>query len=144
MAFVLPFLVEIESKLLLATEKDIAQDKLRFLFTAPGGIVGNSRWKQIVLELPEVTVIADEAHCVYKIMCPHTLSADSLHERLHHCHILRRIIPKINGSFCTCTRSSPQAFSSSPEWPGNEASCVLALKLWDTNDCCNLPGLLEA
>ena len=40
-----------------------------------------------LLELPEVTVIVDEAHCVYKIMCPHTLSAHSLHERLHHCHI---------------------------------------------------------
>ena len=31
------------SKALLATERDIAQGKLRFLFTAPGAIVGNSR-----------------------------------------------------------------------------------------------------
>ena len=31
------------SKVLLATERDIAQGKLRFLFTAPGAIVGNSR-----------------------------------------------------------------------------------------------------
>ena len=127
--------------MLLATERDIVQDKLRFLCTAPGGIVGNSRWKHILLELPEVTVIVDEAHCVYKIMCPHTLSAHSLHERLHHCHILRRIIQKINVSFCTCTRSSPQAFPSSPKRPGYEARCVLVLKLWDTNDCCNLPAL---
>ena len=37
------------SKALLATEKDIAQGKLRFLFTAPGAIVGDSRWKQILL-----------------------------------------------------------------------------------------------
>ena len=33
------------SKALLATERDIAQGKFRFLFTAPGAIVGNSRWK---------------------------------------------------------------------------------------------------
>ena len=39
------------SKALLATERDIAQGKLRFLFTAPGAILGNSRWKQILLEL---------------------------------------------------------------------------------------------
>ena len=39
------------SKALLATERDIAQGKLRFLFTAPGAVVGNSRWKQILLEL---------------------------------------------------------------------------------------------
>ena len=41
------------SKALLATERDIAQGKLRFLFTAPGAIVGNSRWKQILLELSD-------------------------------------------------------------------------------------------
>ena len=35
------------SKALLATERDITQGKLRFLFTAPGAIVGNSRWKQM-------------------------------------------------------------------------------------------------
>ena len=39
------------SKALLATERDIAQGKLRFLFTAPGAILGNSRCKQILLEL---------------------------------------------------------------------------------------------
>ena len=48
MAFVLSFLI-VET--LLATERDIAQGKLRFLFTALGAIVGNSRWKQILLEL---------------------------------------------------------------------------------------------
>ena len=36
------------SKALLATERDIAQGKLRFLFTTPGA---NRRWKQILLEL---------------------------------------------------------------------------------------------
>ena len=41
------------SKALLATERDIAQGKLRFLLTAPGAIVGNSRWKQILLELSD-------------------------------------------------------------------------------------------
>ena len=41
------------SKALLATERDIAQGKLRFLFTAPEAIVGNSRWKQILLELSD-------------------------------------------------------------------------------------------
>ena len=41
------------SKALLATEREIAQGKLRFLFTAPGAIVGNSRWKQIPLELSD-------------------------------------------------------------------------------------------
>ena len=39
------------SKALLATERDIAQGKLRFLFTPPGAILGNRRWKQILLEL---------------------------------------------------------------------------------------------
>ena len=38
------------SKALLATERDIAQG---FLFTALGAIVGNSRWKQILLELSD-------------------------------------------------------------------------------------------
>ena len=42
------------SKALLATERDIAQGKLRFLFTALGAIVGiYSRWKQILLELSD-------------------------------------------------------------------------------------------
>ena len=58
------------SKALLATERDIAQGKLRFLFTAPGAIVGNSRWKQILLELSD-----SGSHCVHKCVCilfPHT------------------------------------------------------------------------
>ena len=46
------------SKALLATERDIAQGKLRFLFTALGAIVGNSRWKQILLELSD-----SASHC---------------------------------------------------------------------------------
>ena len=41
------------SKALLATERDLAQGKLRFLFNALGAIVGNSRWKQILLELSD-------------------------------------------------------------------------------------------
>ena len=41
------------SKALLATERDIAQGKLRFLFTALGAIVGNSRWKQHSYQLVE-------------------------------------------------------------------------------------------
>ena len=56
MAFVLPFVNSGNtwvSKALLATERDIAQGKLRFLFTAPGAIVGYSRWKQILLELSD-------------------------------------------------------------------------------------------
>ena len=48
------------SKALLATERDIAQGKLRFLLTAPGAIVGNSRWKQILLELSDST---SGSHC---------------------------------------------------------------------------------
>ena len=77
------------SKALLATERDMAQGKLRFLFTAPGAIVGNSRWKQILLELSDsgmaVTVL-----CIQ--MCPHTLSAHSLRERLHHCQIFYGVL----------------------------------------------------
>ena len=60
------------SKALLATERDIAQGKFRFLFTAPVAIVGNSRWKQILLELSDIG-----SHCVYKcirILFPCTLS----------------------------------------------------------------------
>ena len=41
------------SKALLATKRDIAQGKLRFLFTVLGAIFGNSRWKQILLELSD-------------------------------------------------------------------------------------------
>ena len=69
------------SKALLATKRDIAQGKLRYLLTAPGAIVGNSRWKQTLLELSD-----SGSHCVYKcvrILFPHT----SLRERLHHCQI---------------------------------------------------------
>ena len=86
------------SKALLATERDIAQGRLRFLFTAPGAIVGNSRWKQILLEL-------------------------SLRERLHHCQIFYGVYVLYgkNGVFCACARSSPQAFPPSLERPGNEA-----------------------
>ena len=75
------------SKALLATERDIAQGKLRFLFTAPGAIVGNSRWKQIFLsyQIVAVTVL-----CIQ--MCPHTLSAHSLRERLHHCQIFYGVL----------------------------------------------------
>ena len=57
------------SEALLATERDIAQGKLRFLFTAPGTIVGNSRWKQILFELSD-----SGSHCtVYR---PRTLSVN--------------------------------------------------------------------
>ena len=56
------------SKALLATERDIAQGKLRFLFTAPEAIVGNSRWKQILLELPL---------CHRRVAVTHTVSAYS-------------------------------------------------------------------
>ena len=69
------------SKALLATERDIAQGKLRYLLTAPGAIVGNSRWKQTLLELSD-----SGSHCVYKcvrILFPRT----SLRERLRHCQI---------------------------------------------------------
>ena len=60
------------SKALLATETDIAQGKLRFLYTAPGAIVGNSRWKQILLDLSD-----SGSHCVYKYVA-HTFRALSL------------------------------------------------------------------
>ena len=54
------------SKALLATERDIAQGKLRFLFTAPGAIVGYSRWKQILLELSDSGMAVTVLYCVYK------------------------------------------------------------------------------
>ena len=60
------------SKALLATERDIAQGKLRFLFTAPGAIVGYSRWKQILLvnlELSDSGMAVTVLYCVYKLMC---------------------------------------------------------------------------
>ena len=65
------------SKALLATERDIAQGRVRFLFTAPGAIVGYSRWKQILLELSDSGMAVTVLYCVYKLMCtcPHTLSA---------------------------------------------------------------------
>ena len=49
------------SKALLATERDIAQGKLRFLFTAPGAIVGNSR-----SFLSYQIVAWQSLYCVYK------------------------------------------------------------------------------
>ena len=85
------------SKALLATERDIAQGKLRFLFTAPGAIVGYSRWKQILLELSDsgmaVTVL-------YSILCIQTnvsayffrAAAHSHRERLHHCQIFYGVL----------------------------------------------------
>ena len=62
------------SKALLATERDIAQGKLRFLFTALGAIVGYSRRKQMLLELSDSGMAVTVLYCVYKLMCPHTLS----------------------------------------------------------------------
>ena len=77
------------SKALLATERDIAQGKLRFLLTAPGAIIGNSRWKQILLSYQIVLVAVT---VLYIQMCPHTLSAHSLRERLHHCQIFYGVL----------------------------------------------------
>ena len=93
------------SKALLAIERDIVQGKLTFLFTAPGAIVGNSRWKQILFELSD-----SGSHCVYKcvriyiyILFPRTLSVnDYIIVRY-----LRRVIRKINAIFRACARSSP-------------------------------------
>ena len=82
------------SKALLANKRDISLGKLRFLFIAPEAIVGNSRWKQMLLELPLchqiVAVRVGEDECIQ--MCPHTLSTHSLRERLH-----LSIVRKING-----------------------------------------------
>ena len=62
------------SKALLATERDIAQGKLSFLFTAPGAIVGNSRWKQIPLELSDsgshCPVYTNVSACSFRALSP--------------------------------------------------------------------------
>ena len=50
------------SKALPATERDIARGKLTFFFTAPGAIVGNSKWKQILFELVAVSVLNMSAY----------------------------------------------------------------------------------
>ena len=113
------------SKALLATERGITEGKLRFLFAAPGAIVGNSRWKQILLELSDsgmaVTVL-----CIQnvRILFPRSLSVND--------YIIVRYFTayytEINCIFRACARSSPQAFPPSLEWPGNEASmCTILL-----------------
>ena len=75
------------SKALLATERNIAQGKLRFLFTAIGAIVGIADGNRSFLsyQIVAVTVL-----CIQ--MCPHTLSAHSLRERLHHCQIFYGVL----------------------------------------------------
>ena len=108
------------SKVLLATERDIAQGKLRFLFTAPGAIVGYSRWKQILLELSDCGMAVTVLYCVYKLMCPHTLSARPRTLTVNDYIIVRHFMSDI---FRACARSSPQAFPSL-ERPGNEAMHV--------------------
>ena len=117
------------SKALLATERDIAQGKLRFLFTAPGGIVGYSRRKQILLELSDSGMAVTVLYCVYKLMCPHTLSAPPRTLTVNDYIIVRYFTAyyteKNSGIFRACARSSPQAFPS--ERPGNEATKVLTL-----------------
>ena len=81
------------SKVLLATERDIAQGKLRFLFTAPGAIVGNTRWKQILLELSDsgshCTVYTNVSAYSFRALSPRTITSLS--------DILWRIIRKIHG-----------------------------------------------
>ena len=73
MAFVLQTHTGV-SKALLATERDITQGKLRFLFTTPGAVVGNSRWKQILLELSD-SGSHDVSKCI-RILFPRTLSVN--------------------------------------------------------------------
>ena len=67
------------SKALLATERDIAQGKLLLLLGLSLAIAdGNTSF--LSYQIVAVTVL-----CIH--MCPHTLSAHSLRERLHHCQI---------------------------------------------------------
>ena len=49
------------SKALLATERDIAQGKLRFLFTAPGAIVGNRSF--LSYQIVAVTNVSAYSFC---------------------------------------------------------------------------------
>ena len=100
MAFVLPFFNNSGntwvSKALLATERDIAQGKLRFLFTALGAIFGNSRWKQILLELSDsgshCTVYTNVSAYSFRALSPRTVTSLS--------DILRRIIRNIFLNVC--------------------------------------------
>ena len=55
-------------KALLATERDIAQGKLRFLFTAPGAIVGNSRWSFLSYQIVAVTVYTNVSAYSFRII----------------------------------------------------------------------------
>ena len=68
------------SKALLATERDIAQGKLRFLLT-----IADGNRSFLSYQIVAVTVL-----CIQ--MCPHTLSAHSLREQLHHCQIFYGVL----------------------------------------------------
>ncbi len=57
-------------KRFLASEAQVKSGHFRLLYSCPEAIVGNDRWKQLLLE-PHlcntvVAVAVDEAHCVFK------------------------------------------------------------------------------
>ena len=57
-------------KKLLGTDREVLEGKYRLLFSAPEALTGSSKWKQLMLEPPLynqiVTLVIDEAHCIYK------------------------------------------------------------------------------
>ena len=60
------------SKALLATERDIAQGKFRFLFTAPGAIVGNTDGSRSFLsyQIVAVTVYTNVSAYSFRALSP--------------------------------------------------------------------------
>ena len=57
-------------KCLLATEKDIKSGSFALLFSAPEAFISSDCWRNIFIEEPlcdqVVSLVVDEAHCVYK------------------------------------------------------------------------------
>ena len=73
------------SKALLATERDIAQGKLSSLLLGLSLAIADGNISFLSYHIVAVTVL-----CIQ--MCPHTLSAHFLRERLHHCQIFYGVL----------------------------------------------------
>ena len=73
------------SKALLATERDIAQGNFSSLLLGLSLALADGNRSFLSYQIVAITVL-----CIQ--MCPHTLFAHSLRERLHHCQIFYGVL----------------------------------------------------